>query len=103
MPNADNPNVDPLNAPARLVAESRLDFRRAALEHLDRTIQKHYARVVVDLTRTQEIDASGLGVLVLLQKRARERMIATRLKHPSLTVKQMLELTKLDYLFEFED
>jgi anti-anti-sigma factor len=103
MPDADTPHAESLSAPARLVAESRLDFRRAALELLDRTVQKHYARLVVDLTRTQEIDASGLGVLVLLQKRARERMIATRLKHPSLTVKQMLELTKLDYLFEFED
>ena len=50
-----------------------------------------------------DIDASGLGVLVLLQKRARERMIATRLLHPGTSVRQMLLLTKLDYLFELED
>ena len=95
-------STDILNAPGRLVADTRLDFRRAALEHLERTIQKGATRVVVDLAHTFEIDASGLGVLVLLQKRARERMIATRLLHAPGSVKQMLELTKLDYLFELE-
>lgn len=94
--------TDALNAPGRLVADTRLDFRRAALEHLERTIQKGATRVVVELALTTEIDASGLGVLVLLQKRARERMIATRLLHAPASVKQMLELTKLDYLFELE-
>ena len=98
---ADN-STDILNAPSRLVADTRLDFRRAALEHLERTIQKGATRVVVDLAHTTEIDASGLGVLVLLQKRARERMIATRLLHAPVSVKQMLELTRLDYLFELE-
>ncbi len=97
-----NSSTDILNAPSHLVADTRLDFRRAALEHLERTLQKGATRVVVDLAPTIEIDASGLGVLVLLQKRARERMIATRLLHAPASVKQMLALTKLDYLFELE-
>ena len=45
-----------------------------------------------DPSATRDIDASGLGVLVLLQKRARERMIATRLLHPGTSVRQMLLL-----------
>lgn len=94
------PNV--LQAPAQLTANTRLEFRRAALDHLDRTVQAQGARVFVELGGTTEIDANGLGVLVLLQKRARERMIAVRLLHPSAAVRQMLELTKLDYLFELE-
>jgi anti-anti-sigma factor len=90
-------------APTRLVAETRLDFRRAVLEHLEGVVQRNAPRVVLDLRHTTDIDASGLGVLVLLQKRARERMIATKLLHPPASVKQMISLTRLDYLFEMED
>ena len=92
-----------LLAPERLVTETRLDFRRAALEHVERAAQDSSPRIYVDLGPTRDIDASGLGVLVLLQKRARERMIATRLLHAGTSVRQMLLLTKLDYLFELED
>ncbi len=95
-------NPDILRAPAKLVAETRLDFRRAALSHLERVLERSLTRVIVDLDATNEIDASGLGVLVLLQKRAREKMIATRLMNAPLSVRRMLTLTKLDYLFELE-
>jgi len=98
---ADNYN-EVLIAPSQLDAASRLDFRRAALEYLERTVQRSGTRVVIDLQHTTGIDASGLGVLVLVQKRARERMIAVRLLHPPLPVMQMIALTKLDYLFELE-
>jgi anti-anti-sigma factor len=92
-----------LVAPERLVTDTRLDFRRAALEHVERAAEQSATRIYVDLAATRDFDASGLGVLVLLQKRARERMIATRLLHAGQPVKQMLLLTKLDYLFELED
>jgi anti-anti-sigma factor len=94
-----------LIAPPRLDSGSRLDFRRAALEHLERVVQRNETRVVIDLRHTTDIDASGLGVLVLVlvQKRVRERMIATKLLHAPASVKQMIALTKLEYLFELED
>ena len=92
-----------LSAPERLVTETRLDFRRAALDHVERAAQQAASRIYIDLAATKSIDASGLGVLVLLQKRARERMIATRLLNAGASVRQMLLLTKLDYLFELED
>lgn len=92
-----------LSAPERLVTETRLEFRRTALEHVERAAQDSASRIYVDLKATRDIDASGLGVLVLLQKRARERMIATRLLNAGPSVRQMLLLTKLDYLFEIED
>jgi anti-anti-sigma factor len=96
-------DLQTLAAPDRLVSETRLDFRSAALCHLERVAQRNATRLVIDLQNTRDIDASGLGVLVLLQKRARERMIATKLLHAPATVKQMLELTKLGYLFEYGD
>lgn len=92
-----------LSAPERLVADTRGDFRRAALEHVERAVLEAAPRIYVDLSSTCEVDASGLGVLVLLQKRARERMIATRLLRAGKNVRQMLLLTRLEYLFEFED
>lgn len=92
-----------LSAPARLVTDTRLDFRRAGLEHVERAAQDMAPRIYVDLAATTDIDASGLGVLVLLQRRAREKMIATRLLHAGTSVRQLLLLTKLDYLFELED
>jgi len=91
-----------LVTPDRLVADTRLEFRRTALEYLDRATRRNATRLILEMGGTTEIDASGLGVLVLLQKRARERMVATRLLHAHAAVKQMLQLTKLDYLFEME-
>ena len=93
---------DVLAVPPRLVAETRLEFRRTALEFLERVMQRRASRVILDMRQTVEVDPSGLGVRVLLQKRARERMIATKLLRPPQAVKQMLQLTKLDYLFEME-
>lgn len=89
-----------LSAPARLVTETRLEFRRAALEHLEQEVAAGARRIYVDLTATTDVDASGLGVLVLVQKRAREKMLSTCLLNANDDVKRMLRLTKLDTLFE---
>ena len=99
MPNTDH---ERLVTPGRLVADTRLEFRRAALEFLERATRANARRLILEMGGTTEIDASGLGVLVLLQKRARERMVATKLVHAPPAVRQMLQLTKLDYLFEME-
>jgi anti-anti-sigma factor len=99
----DNDRPHTLEAPTSLIADTRAEFRRAALAHLDVALSAHGGRIVVDLSRTREIDASGLGVLVLLQKRAREAMVATRLRHVPAGVRQILALTRLDHLFEIED
>lgn len=92
-----------LNAPERLVSEHRLDFRRDALERLTKAAAEGAQRITIDLRETREVDASGLGVLVLLQKRARESFLATCLTHTPPSVRQLLRLTQLESLFEFED
>ena len=68
-----------------LFAQDLLEARQTAFEFLIKRDEKRVA---------QHND---------LIKRARERMIATRLLHPGTSVRQMLLLTKLDYLFELED
>lgn len=101
------PLIDPdrfvLQAPERLVSEHRLDFRRDALERLSKATADGARRITIDLRETREVDASGLGVLVLLQKRAREVFLATYLSHTPPSVRQLLRLTQLEALFEFED
>jgi anti-anti-sigma factor len=92
--------VQPLVAPFRLTSDLRLDFRRAVLESLEAVAEAGGSVVDVDLSRTIEVDASGLGVLVLLQKRARERGIRTRLLNTPRSVVDMLSMTRLDTLFE---
>lgn len=88
-----------LVAPDRVNAESRLAFRRQALEYLERASHAKTA-FVLDLRGTTDIDASGLGILVLLQKRAREYGLVTRLIGPSVAVRDALNAARLDYLFE---
>ncbi|HKS05611.1 MAG TPA: STAS domain-containing protein [Gemmatimonadaceae bacterium] len=91
-----------LVAPSHVTAENRLSFRRQALEYLERASQAKTA-FVVDLRATNDIDASGLGILVLLQKRAREYGLVTRLVGPSPAVREALRGARLDYLFEIMD
>jgi len=92
-----------LQAPERLISEHRLDFRRDALERLSKAAADGAQRITIDLRATREVDASGLGVLVLLQKRAGEVALRTRLMHTPPTIRHMLHLTQLEGLFEFDD
>lgn len=89
-------------APEHIRAENRLAVRQQALEHLERSSQAR-TPFVVDLRATKDIDASGLGILVLLQKRAREYGLVTRLIGPSPVVRDALRAARLDYLFEIVD
>jgi anti-anti-sigma regulatory factor len=68
-----------VGAPSRLVAETRVDFRAAALDGLERAAGLGESRLRIDMTETADVDASGLGTLVVVQKRARERGLLTSL------------------------
>jgi anti-anti-sigma regulatory factor len=92
--------VLPLVAPTRLTSDARLEFRRAALEALETAVRNGASGVELDLGPTVEIDASGLGVLILVQKRARERGLVTRLLHVPSVVEQLLQVTNLAALFD---
>ena len=88
-------------APASLNAQSRLDFRCAALECLDKVSQLGRNALTIDMSATQDVDACGLGILVLVTKRARERGIATRLLRAHEDVRSLLSMTRLEPLFQF--
>ena len=90
-----------IEAPARLIAETRVDFRAAAMECMERSVEAGTAALRIDMSGTEDVDASGLGTLVVLQKRARERGLATQLCSAQPQVRGLLAITKLDALFEF--
>lgn len=83
-----------------LTAEHRLDFRRDVLDALESASAAGRTRVSLDLSGVVEIDASGLGVLILLQKRARERGLRTQLIAVPSIVEMLLDETRMGPLFE---
>jgi anti-anti-sigma factor len=100
--NAVEAPMPPLATPNRLTSDHRLEFRRAVLEHLDQAARDGADAVELDMAATLEFDASGLGVLVLLRKRAAERGLPVRLCNAPRVVRQMLAATRLDTLFDLD-
>jgi anti-anti-sigma factor len=91
--------IDALVPPTRLVAQTRAEFRRSALEHLSQAADRGESRITVDLSGTTEIDASGLGILLFVNTRARERGMTTHLVSVPAPVRALLDLTKLTQIF----
>jgi anti-anti-sigma factor len=90
-----------LAGPVNLGLETRIEFRKAAVE-LMATMPQPGSRLVIDLTATRTVDSAGLGVLMLIQRHAAERRIRVVLKRPNDELRFLLALTKLDDLFDLE-
>jgi len=56
----------------------------------------------VDLSVTRSMDSAGLGVLLVIQRRAGERGIPVILRHPGSEVRFLLMVTRLDGLFDID-
>ena len=89
-----------LRCPAHLTADSRVAFRTQALGALDAALAAGASAVTLDLGAVVDIDASGLGVLILLQKRAREQQLRVRLLNVPSTVERLFDETRMGPLFE---
>ncbi|NUQ20534.1 MAG: STAS domain-containing protein [Gemmatimonadaceae bacterium] len=92
-----------LMVPERLVADTRAAFRKEALHYLDRAEAQSVKDFSLEMSKTVEMDASGLGILVVIQKKAKELGIHMRVTKAPAQVRYLLLLTKLEHLFEFED
>lgn len=96
-------HLPPLAVPPRLNTVTRAEFRQAALEHVDHSVRAGAPAVVFDLRGTLEVDASGLGILVAVQKRADAHSLPVRLLHTPEDVRRLMELTRLEPLFELRE
>ena len=94
--------AETLATPPRIDASNRSDFRKAALAFIERVAVSGSELARIDLNETEELDASGLGVLVLLQKRANELRVKLELVRVPRDVRHLLALTKLEHLFRFD-
>jgi anti-anti-sigma factor len=59
-------------------------------------------RLCIDLSNTRQVDSAGLGVLMLIQRRAAERRQAIVLHCPNDEIRFLLAITKLAGLFTIE-
>jgi len=84
-----------LRCVGRIVAGDEANILRKAV-----LSQVNSRTVVVDLTRVDAIDGGGMGMLVLLQGWARATEVDLKLMNPTSRVRELLELTNLDSVFE---
>lgn len=92
--------MPPLVCPPYLTTETRIEFRAQALDALDAAVAAGANAVVLDLAAVVQVDASGLGVLILLQKRAREKGLRVRLTALPSPLERMFDETQLRPLFD---
>ena len=81
----------------QLSVGNRQLLKQQVLEQLEEGGRKF----VVDFSNTDYIDSSGLGVLVTLSKKIREKGGEISLSSLSKDLRTLFELTKLDTLFLF--
>jgi anti-anti-sigma factor len=90
-----------LVAPQRLGLDTRVEFRQTAVQALE-ALPEGTGCLVIDLSNTRQVDSAGLGVLMLIQRRAAERRQAVVLRHPNDEIRFLLAITKLAGLFTLE-
>ena len=87
--------------PETLGLDTRVEVRKAAFALLEQ-MPEGAGRLVLDLSRTTDIDSAGLGVLMLIQHRAAERRQVVTLRNAGEEIRFLLVLTKLAELFDLE-
>src|SRR5262245_30680452 len=83
-----------LRLQGHIVAGDTHVLRRAVAQVSDANV------LILDLARVSRIDAHGLGVLVDLRQQLEAQGIELRLMNVTKLVRQVLEITKLDTIFE---
>ena len=86
-------NVALLCVEGRIVRGETDALRNAVLTHVDTSV------VVLDLAHVNTIDAGGLGVMLELREETESRGIEFRLDHVTQLIRRILEITKLDSVF----
>ncbi len=97
-------NESRIVAPVHLGAQNRASFREealAALARLDDAMPG--GRLVIDMSQTQRVDSTGLGVLIMVQQRAAESRHSVALRGVSEEIRFLMLLTRLEDRFVFED
>jgi anti-sigma B factor antagonist len=92
-------DVTVIEVEGQLIVGNRQELKQKVLDELEAGGRKF----LIDFSHTGYIDSSGLGVLVSLSKKIRERGGELRLAHLNDDLRTLFELTKLDTLFRIAD
>jgi anti-sigma B factor antagonist len=71
------------------------NLRRSVTDVADASV------LILDLARVSRIDAHGLGVLLELRQQLQAKGIEMRLMNVTKLIRQVLQITKLEAVFEF--
>jgi anti-anti-sigma regulatory factor len=89
-------NIDKIGDLSVVECEGRIVQAEVALKLRDVvTSQKDARVVVVDLSEVRALEGGGLGVLVFLQRWARDHDIQFKLFNPSACVRERLDLVSI--------
>ena len=69
-------------------------------DSLDKILKEDAKKILLNLSRVSYMDSAGIGELVACYKRAREKGGELKLLNPSGKVYDLLQLTKLEEIFE---
>ena len=83
-----------VGVPGQLIVANRQQLKERVLDELE----KGERAFLIDLADTGYVDSAGLGALVSLRKKVRERGGELRLANLNDDLKQLLRLTKVDTL-----
>src|SRR5262244_1094401 len=90
----NGPNVAVLCVQGRIVRGETEILRNAVLA------QRKVSVVMLDLAQVSMIDAGGWGVLLELRQHTESRGIEFRLKNVTKLVREVLQITRLDTVFQ---
>lgn len=89
-----------VTVPSILTVVEAVEFERQVKHHC--SSQPTPTSIVIDLSKTEFIDSSGLGALVICYRACQAANIAMVLRGVREQVRMVLELTDLEQLFTFE-
>lgn len=79
----------------RMVRGAALEEFRRRMEQLD-----HVRVLIVDLSEVEQVDAGGLGTLLMIRRWARQHSVQMKLVNPSAFMLRLLQATRLTSVFE---
>lgn len=100
MPQTFDINVTTSGDKAEIAVVGELDFHSAPQlrETIVELVSQGVVDVIVDLSRLEFIDSSGLGILVAARNRTAERGGSLLLRSPSAQTSRVLEISGLNRL-----
>ncbi len=92
-------SLRPIRLPAVLTADSREDVRQSLLHAVAEARANRVELLLLDGSDVISLDAVGLGVLVLIEKRAADVGVRVQLVQPSPLLAQLLRASGLATVF----